>query len=279
MLQDVGGANGIQVAKLADVLVQLEPSHGGDFIVDFLGRTGHEGENAVRAGFSTSLLREGLQKVDLEIVKVVVGSEEDELLGFRESVGVEGIIRLKDGVDTEPVLVHLVVEGDDLCRKENAVWQGDRGRGTGGGGGHGRGKGGCGGLGVRAVWDGGLAVVDDAERDAVLLVVDHGLFPILDLWEIATVHEGVYIVDGEVGCGVTELDERGWDQAGTAEPADGFGDEPLAVGLGDDRDGIACLGVELVGALCEEIVEDDGVEDARLWCPRGAGWAGLAVGG
>ena len=127
---------------------------------------------------------------------------------------------------------------------------------------------------VGAIWDGGLAVVDDAERDAALLVVDHGVFPVLDLWEIAAVHESTYIVDGEVGCGVTELDEGGWDQPGTPQPADGLGDEPLAVGLGDNGDGIARLGVELVGALREEIMEDDGVEDAcllGLWGDDGAG--------
>ena len=122
---------------------------------------------------------------------------------------------------------------------------------------------------VRTVWDRVLGVVDDAEGDAVLLVVDHGLFPVLDLWELAAVHEGIDVVDGEVGSGIAELDKGGGDEARTAKPSDGLGNEPLAIGLGDDGDGITCLGIKLVGTLCEKIVEDDGVEYACLWGPWG----------
>ena len=67
-------------------------------------------------------MRKNIKEVDLEIVKVVVGSEEDELISFRADVGIMGSIRLKDSVDPEPVLLHLKVEGDNLCGKEDTIW-------------------------------------------------------------------------------------------------------------------------------------------------------------
>jgi hypothetical protein len=54
------------------------------------------------------------------------------------------------------------------------------------------------------------------------------------------------------------------DQARPPQARDGLCDEPLGIGLGDDDDGLALLGLELVRALGLEVVDDDAVDHGAL---------------
>ena len=104
-----------------------------------------------------------------------------------------------------------------------------------------------------------------AERNAAVLVVCSHLFPLLDLGDAGGCDGSLRVGDGLASSHVADLDKRDGNQARAAQSGYGLCDKPLGVGLGDDDDGLALLGLELVGALCLEVVNDDAVDHgARL---------------
>ena len=114
-----------------------------------------------------------------------------------------------------------------------------------------------------------------AQRDAAVLVVCRHLFPLLHSRDSRSPDRVLGVAHGRVGGHVSDLDEGNRDEAGPAEPANGLGYEPLGVGLGDDDDGLAGLGLELVGTLGLEVIHHNAVDHAAGSAARlGAALAG-----
>jgi hypothetical protein len=103
-----------------------------------------------------------------------------------------------------------------------------------------------------------------AEGNAAVLVVCRHLLPLLDLGHARRCDSRLCVGHRLAGGHVADLDEGDGYQAGPAEAGYRFCDEPLRVGLGDDDDGLALLGLELVGPLGLEVVDDDAVDHGAL---------------
>ena len=132
----------------------------------------------------------------------------------------------------------------------------------------------------------GRTSVDLAEGDAAVLILGGHLLPLLDLGDTGTSHGLERVGHSLARLHVAQFDERNGNETGTTETTDGFGDEPLGVGLGDDDDSLAGTGIQLVGPLGLEVILDDAVDHGALtFAERGhsegtvAGGVGGGVGG
>ena len=65
--------------------------------------------------------------------------------------------------------------------------------------------------------------------NAVLFVVEHGPFPVFNLWKFTLVHQGIDVGDDLACCGVVYFDKRDGYEAGATEPPYRFRDKPLAI--------------------------------------------------
>lgn len=119
------------------------------------------------------------------------------------------------------------------------------------------------------------ANVEFAKSDARVLIIGSHLLPFLDLGDASFPDGFLGVRDRRVRRHVSDLDERYWDQARTAQPPDRLCHEPFRVGLGDDDDGVARLGLQLISPLSVEVVHDDTVNhSSRLPSRLGAALAG-----
>jgi hypothetical protein len=103
-----------------------------------------------------------------------------------------------------------------------------------------------------------------AERYAAVLVVRRHLLPLFHLWHARRRNCCLCVGDCLAGRHVADLDEGHGDQARPAETRDGLCDEPLGVGLRDDDDCLALLGLQLVGPLRLEVVDDNPVNHCAV---------------
>lgn len=107
-----------------------------------------------------------------------------------------------------------------------------------------------------------------AQGDAAVLVGRCHLFPLLDLGN-ARLPDGLCgILNGLARAHITELNKGHWNQARAAKSTNRFGNKPLWVGLGNDDDGLSCLGLELVGSLCVEVVHYHAINHGTLLASR-----------
>lgn len=110
------------------------------------------------------------------------------------------------------------------------------------------------------------------ERDAAVLVLGGHLFPLLNAGHAGAAHRLERVRNGLTGHHIADLNERHRDQTGPAQATDGLGDEPFGIGLGNDDNGLAGGGFELVRALGMEVVQYDTID-------HGAALAGGHPGG
>lgn len=119
MFEDVPSIS-LEIAQLVEVVIKLLSSVNGGLVVDNVNRTGHVGEYS-RAGVGTTgFLGEGVQKFHLEVVEVVIGAEEDELLGWGEGTGTRLTVRLVDSAHPEPILLCFVMIRLNLGGEEDS---------------------------------------------------------------------------------------------------------------------------------------------------------------
>jgi hypothetical protein len=109
VFEDIFVSGLAQVTKLVQVVGELDATGRSDFTVDFVGRTRHIRQDPRMGRYTASLARECVEHRDLEVVKIVVYPEEDELPSRRQDIGIQRGEWLKEGVDPEPKLVHFVV--------------------------------------------------------------------------------------------------------------------------------------------------------------------------
>lgn len=170
-----------------------------------------------------------------------------------------------EGIDSEPVFIHFVMERDDISGKKDTfrekfwgwgarrdgvvVCMGACGRG-------------CRLGAVRAIRERRFAGgIDNAKRDAVLLVSEHGFFPVLYFGQLSPVHQTFDIYDGLACGGVVYFNKGDGDETGSTKTAYGLCDEPLAIGLSDDCDSITALCFQFILALCLKVMLYDGIKD------------------
>jgi len=116
--EDVARVATMQTDEESDVDVQILSTRVGDRVVDKVQRSRHVGKDPLRVvsswgvgssvESSTSFGRERVEEGDLEVVEVLVESEDGETHGR-----VLSVLGKEDGVDSEPVLIGFLVEGDD----------------------------------------------------------------------------------------------------------------------------------------------------------------------
>lgn len=259
--RDVGGL----AQQVLDVRVQVVQAALGDGVGDVADGAGHVGEGAFLRARVAGLGGELGEERNLEVVKVFVVARQLPVAAILEHC-----------LDDEPVLfLGEAVAGDAGL---------DRGVEVGRRVAHMAGRRLRGGLGARVATGLGLLLLEAeavhtllhlclaglelAEGDAAVLVLGGHLLPLLDAGD-ASLLEGVAGVDnGAVGGHVSNFDKRDGDQAGAAEPADGLGNEPLGVRLGNNDDGLTSLGVEFIGAFSDEIVHDDAVDHGATLAAR-----------
>lgn len=115
-----------------------------------------------------------------------------------------------------------------------------------------------------------------AERDAAVLIIGRHLLPLLHLGDACPADSLLGVRDGSIRGHITNLNKRHRNQTRAAETADGLGNKPLGVGLGNDNDGLACLRLEFVCALSLEVIHDDAVDHGAVLAESGFAVAGLA---
>jgi len=77
-------------------------------------------------------------------------------------------------------------------------------------------------------------IIEDAEGDAIRLIVEHLFLPVLDAGKGAIIHESAYVKDRLARCWITNLDEGDGNEAWLAQAANGLCDKPLAIRLGNN---------------------------------------------
>lgn len=115
-----------------------------------------------------------------------------------------------------------------------------------------------------------------AERDATVLIVGRHFLPLFHLGDTCPADGFLGVRDRSIRGHITNLNKRHRNQTRTAQTADGLGNKPLGVGLGNDNDRLACLCLEFVCAFGLEVVHDDTVDHGAVFAESGFAVAGLA---
>lgn len=103
-------------------------------------------------------------------------------------------------------------------------------------------------------------VVQDSKRNTAGLVLARAALPLLDPGEVTALNKFVDIFNRLARRRITDLDKRSRNKPSSSQSSDGLGHKPFAVRLGDDGEGFAGAGIELVGALGLKVVLDNSVE-------------------
>ena len=106
---------------------------------------------------------------------------------------------------------------------------------------------------------GGTGGINLAQVDAAVFVLCGHLLPLLDLGHASASNGFERVGHGLTGLHILQLKERDGNQTGTPQATYGFGDEPFGVGQGDDDDGLASAGLQLIRSLGLEIILHDAV--------------------
>ena len=108
-----------------------------------------------------------------------------------------------------------------------------------------------------------------AQTNAAVLVLGRHLLPLLDTRNSGTTHRLERVGDRQAALHILELDKRHGDETRATQATDRLSDKPLGIGLGDDDDGFADLGIEFIGTLCLEVVLHDPVYHSPRGLPQG----------